>query len=131
MRGQRIGYLYVLPFFLVFGAFSLYPWLDTAWVSLHEVRLSTYDQQTWVGPGQLHATCSPTSSSGTRCATRSPSGVISTVPQLCMALGLAHLLNYRLRGRTFFRVAMLMPYATSAWPRRRVVFAQLFGRDSA
>ena len=30
-----------------------------------------------------------------------------------MALGIAHLLNYQLRGRTFFRVAMLMPYATS------------------
>ena len=39
--------------------------------------------------------------------------VISTVPQLMMALGLAHLLNYRLRGRTFFRVAVLAPYATS------------------
>jgi cellobiose transport system permease protein len=55
-------------------------------------------------------------------------GIISTVPQLCMALGLAHLLNYRLRGRTFFRVAMLMPYATSI-AAATLVFAQLFGRD--
>ncbi len=55
-------------------------------------------------------------------------GVISTVPQLVMALGLAHLLNYRLRGRTFLRTAMLLPYATSV-AAATLVFAQLFGRD--
>ena len=33
-----------------------------------------------------------------------------------------------LRGRTFFRVSMLMPYATSA-AAATIVFAQLFGRD--
>jgi cellobiose transport system permease protein len=43
-------------------------------------------------------------------------------------LGLAHLLNYRLRGRTFFRVAMLMPFATSL-AAATVIFAQLFGTD--
>ena len=47
--GSRIGYVYVLPFFLVFLAFSVYPWLDTAWVSLHDTRLSTYDQSSWIG----------------------------------------------------------------------------------
>ncbi len=41
---DRVGYAYVLPFFVVFLAFSVYPWLDTAWVSLHDTRLSTYDQ---------------------------------------------------------------------------------------
>jgi cellobiose transport system permease protein len=55
-------------------------------------------------------------------------GLISTVPQLCMALGLAHVLNYRLRGRTFFRTAMLIPYATSV-AAATIVFAELFGRD--
>jgi cellobiose transport system permease protein len=55
-------------------------------------------------------------------------GILSTVPQLAIALGLAHLLNYRLRGRTFFRVAMLMPYATSI-AAATLVFAQLFGHD--
>ena len=55
-------------------------------------------------------------------------GIISTVPQLCLALGIAHLLNYRLRGRTFFRVAMLMPYATSL-AAATVIFVELFGPD--
>ena len=45
-----------------------------------------------------------------------------------MALGIAHLLNYRLRGRTFFRVAMLMPYATSL-AAATVIFIELFDTE--
>src|SRR5690625_2820792 len=55
-------------------------------------------------------------------------GVLSTVPQLLMALGLAHLLNYNMRARNFFRVSMIMPYATSV-AAATLVFAQIFGRD--
>jgi cellobiose transport system permease protein len=55
-------------------------------------------------------------------------GLISTVPQLLMALALAHLLHCRLRGSTFFRISMLMPYATSV-AAATIVFAMLFGRD--
>lgn len=55
-------------------------------------------------------------------------GVISTVPQLMMALGIAHLLNYRLRASMFFRVAILTPYATSV-AAATLVFALLFGHD--
>lgn len=55
-------------------------------------------------------------------------GILSTVPQLLLALGLAHLLNYRMRARNFFRVSMIMPYATSV-AASTLVFAQIFGRD--
>jgi cellobiose transport system permease protein len=124
LPGQRIGYVYVLPFFLVFAAFSIYPWLDTAWVSLHEVRLSTYDQQTWVGLDNYRDLfTNPFFWNAFRNTVTI--GVISTVPQLCMALGIAHLLNYKLRGRTFFRIAILMPYATSL-AAATVIFLELF-----
>ena len=108
----------------MFVAFSLYPWLDTAWVSLHEVRLTTYDQQTWVGLDNYRDLFTNTFFWNAFRNTLTI-GVISTVPQLCMALGIAHLLNYRLRGRTFFRVAMLMPYATSL-AAATVIFLELF-----
>ena len=55
-------------------------------------------------------------------------GVISTVPQLLMALGMAHLLNYKLRGRTFFRITMLLPYATSL-AAATIIFTELAGRE--
>lgn len=124
LPGSRVGYVYVLPFFLVFGAFSLYPWLDTAWVSLHEVRLSTYDQSTWVGLANYRNLFSHTFFWNALRNTVTI-GIISTVPQLCLALGIAHLLNYRMRGRTFFRVAILMPYATSL-AAATVIFLELF-----
>jgi cellobiose transport system permease protein len=122
--GSRIGYVYVAPFFIIFLAFSLYPWLDTAWVSLHNVRLTTYNQSTWVGLDN-YRNLFTNKFFWNAFANTFTIGVISTVPQLCIALGIAHVLNYRLRGRTFFRVAMLMPYATSL-AAATVIFSELF-----
>lgn len=127
MPGSRMGYGFILPFFAVFAAFSIYPWLDTAWVSLHNVRLSTYDQSTWVGLDNYRDLFT-NSFFWKAFANTLTIGIISTVPQLCMALGIAHLLNYKLRGRTFFRVAMLMPYATSL-AAATVIFLELFDKD--
>src|SRR3954452_18339521 len=112
LPGSRIAYAYVLPFFLVFAAFSVYPWIATAWVSLHDTRLTTYDQSSWVGLANS-LTLFTNDFFCTAFRNTITIGIISTFPQLCMALGIAHLLNYRLRGRTFFRIAILMPYATS------------------
>src|SRR3954452_16981076 len=52
--GQRTGYAYIAPFFIVFIAFSLYPWLATAWVSLHDTRMTTYDQSNFIGLDNYH-----------------------------------------------------------------------------
>lgn len=124
---NRWGYVYVAPFFILFLAFSLYPFLYTAYVSLHDTNLSNIDGAHYVGFDNYKALWSSEFFWNAARNTLSI-GIISTVPQLCMALGLAHLLNYKLRGRTFFRVAMLMPYATSI-AAATLVFAQLFGRD--
>jgi cellobiose transport system permease protein len=127
LPGSKAAYAYVAPFFLVFGAFSVYPWLDTAWVSLHNVSLTTYDKQSWVGLGN-YRNLFTNDFFWNALKNTVTIGIISTVPQLCMALGIAHLLNYRLRCRTFFRVAMLMPYATSL-AAATVIFVELFGYD--
>ena len=126
-RPRSAPYAYVAPFFLVFAAFGLFPLIYTAWISLHDYQLGSDDDLD--RPRQLRAGCSPTRRSTTPCWKTFTIGVLSTVPQLLLALGLAHLLNYRMRGRTFFRVAMLMPYATSV-AAATLVFAQLFGRDA-
>ena len=108
----------------MFLAFSVYPWLDTAWVSLHDTRLSTYDQSSFIGL-ENYRNLFTNQFFWNAFRNTITIGIISTVPQLCMALGIAHLLNYRLRGRTFFRVAILMPYATSL-AAATVIFAELF-----
>ncbi|MFC9331922.1 carbohydrate ABC transporter permease [Kitasatospora sp. NPDC057015] len=126
--GSRAApYGYLAPFFVLFAAFGLFPLLYTAYVSLHRVELQTSQQMDWVG-FQNYTRLLEDPFFWNALGNTFTIGVLSTVPQLAMALGLAHLLNYRLRGRTFFRVAMLMPYATSV-AAATLVFAQLFGRD--
>ncbi len=53
---------------------------------------------------------------------------MSTIPQLVLALGLAALLNSRLRARSFFRAGVLVPNVITV-VAVGVVFAQIFGRD--
>jgi cellobiose transport system permease protein len=120
-------YAYVAPFFLIFFAFGLFPLLYTGWVSLHDVTLQNTDEMTWVGLDN-YSRLVHSDRFWNALLNTFTIGVISTVPQLLMALGLAHVLNYKLRGSTFFRVSMLMPYATSV-AAATIVFAMLFGRD--
>lgn len=57
-----------------------------------------------------------------------PPTVAAAAPQLILALWIAHLLNYRLRGRLFFRTGVLIPYVTSV-ASVALIFNELFARD--
>ncbi len=120
-------YAFVAPFFLFFAAFGLFPLLYTGWASLHRVELTSPDRMEWAG---LHNYVRLLDNDFFWNALRNTAtiGVLSTVPQLLMALGLAHLLHYRLRAATFWRVALLTPYATSV-AAATLVFVLLYGRD--
>ncbi|MFF7729683.1 carbohydrate ABC transporter permease [Streptomyces sp. NPDC008001] len=120
-------YAFVAPFFLFFGAFGLFPLVYTGWASLHRVELAAPDHMEWVG---LHNYVRLLDDAFFWNALYNTFtiGVLSTVPQLLMALGLAHLLHYRLRAATFWRVALLTPYATSV-AAATLVFVLLYGRD--
>jgi cellobiose transport system permease protein len=118
-------YVYIAPFFLCFAAFGLFPLIYTGWLSLNDVQIGAPAH--WVGTKNYTQLWHNTFFWGALRNTFTI-GVISTVPQLLMALGLAHLLNYKLRGRGFFRVAILAPYATSI-AAASLVFVQLFNPD--
>jgi cellobiose transport system permease protein len=119
-------YLYIAPFFIVFGIFGLFPLGYTAYISLtdrnlldpvsHFIGLQNYtallhDSYFWN-------------------AVENTFGIwfLSTVPQLMLALLIAHVLNTRLHGRTFFRCAVLLPQVTSL-VAVALIFTQLFGHD--
>ncbi|MGW2206298.1 carbohydrate ABC transporter permease [Streptomyces sp. NPDC001774] len=118
-------YAFVAPFFLTFAAFGLFPLIYTGWLSLHRVELG--GEAEWRGLDN-YTSLAESEFFWNALANTFTIGVVSTVPQLLMALGLAHLLNYRLRARGFFRVAVLAPYATSI-AAATLVFAQLFNTD--
>jgi cellobiose transport system permease protein len=121
-------YLFVAPFFILFAIFGIYPLIWTLWVSVHKTEFITADKMgPFVGFANFNYILHD-SFFWNALANTVTLGLLSAVPQLIAALGLAHILNYRLRGSTFWRVSMLAPYATSV-AAATVVFAQLFNRD--
>jgi cellobiose transport system permease protein len=120
-------YAYVAPFFVFFAVFGLFPLLYTGWASLHQVELTDPTAMKWVGMKNFSRLMEDEFFWNALKNTVTI-GLISTVPQLLMALGIAHLLNYKLRGSMFYRVAVLTPYATSV-AAATLVFVLLFGRD--
>lgn len=123
--GDRSAYAFIAPYFLVFGAFGLFPLVYTLWISLFDYRLGS--ESKWVGFDNF-SWLFTSSEFYNAIAKTFTIGVISTVPQLLLALGLAHMLNYRLRVRMFFRISMILPYATSV-AAATLVFAQIFASD--
>jgi cellobiose transport system permease protein len=116
-------YLYVAPFFVLFAVFGAFPLGYTAWVSLTDRNL--LDQHTqFVGLANYTALLHDSYFWN---AVENTLGiwVLSTVPQLLIALGLAHLLNRAIRGRSFFRMTILLPQVTSL-VAVGLIFAQLF-----
>ncbi|MDG9720801.1 sugar ABC transporter permease [Streptomyces sp. DH24] len=120
-------YAFVSPFFLLFLAFGLFPLIYTGWASLHQVELTAPTDMSWVGM-RNYTRIFDDDFFWNAARNTLTIGIISTVPQLMMAMGIAHILNYKLRASTFYRVAMLAPYATSI-AAASLVFVLLFGRD--
>ncbi|MGW4695256.1 carbohydrate ABC transporter permease [Kitasatospora cineracea] len=121
-------YLYLSPFFLVFGVFGLFPMLYTGYVSFTGWRADRPGSAgDWVGFENYRKLLDDPFFWNAVKNTLGI-GVLATVPQLLLALGLAHLLNYRMRGRTLLRLGVLLPNVTSV-AAVTLIFVQLFGRD--
>jgi cellobiose transport system permease protein len=121
-------YLYVAPFFVLFAVFGLFPMAYTALISTtawsprkpgsEDVSVGLDNYRTlWSDDNFWNALLNTLGI-----------GVVSTVPQLILALWIAHLLNYRLRGRLFLRMGVLIPYVTSI-AAVALIFNQIFARD--
>jgi len=120
-------YLYIAPFFVIFGIFGLYPIIRTVWMSLHNWNLIAPDRRSFVG---LQNYVDLLSDDYFWNAVRNTVGIflLATIPQLLLALFLANTLNRGLRWRTFFRMAILVPNVTSV-AAVGIVFGTLFQRD--
>lgn len=116
-------YAYVAPFFALFAAFGLFPLGYTVWISFQRYRLGGA-APTFIGLDNYRWLFASDAFWNSLLVTFTI-GVISTVPQLIMSLGLAHLLNDDMRVRNFFRISMIISYATSA-VASALVFASIF-----
>ena len=101
-------YLYISPFFLLFAVVGLFPLLYTGWVSVHAWDLIGGqgafiggDNFVWVLQQQKFWI-----------ALRNTLSIflLSSVPQIIIALVFAAVLDTNLRGKTFWRMGVLLPY---------------------
>jgi cellobiose transport system permease protein len=125
--GRLSPYAYIAPFFGLFIAFGLFPVLYTGYVSLTDRDLLSPGTAKFVGLANYRDLVvddyfwNALKNTVVLMA-------MSSVPQLVLAVILAHVLNARLRGRTLFRMGVLLPNVTSI-VAVTIIFGQIFGRD--
>ncbi|MFS8103059.1 sugar ABC transporter permease [Lentzea alba] len=117
-------YLFVAPFFVLFGAVGLFPLLYTAYVSLFDWELGA-DETPFVGL-QNYATLFTDSQFWNALFNTFSIFLLSSVPQVIVAVVLAALLAANLRARTAWRMGVLLPYVASL-VALTIIFGNLFG----
>ncbi len=107
-------YLYISPFFILFAITGLFPIAYTAVISFMDwdlVRNSGefigFDQYAWV-----------LSQPKFWIALRNTFSIflLSSVPQLIIAIFIAAMLDQNIRAKTFWRMSVLIPYVMAPWP---------------
>ena len=101
-------YLYIAPFFIIFGLFGLFPIAYTAVISVMDwdVIRNTGD---FVGLGNFEFVLNDRRF---WISIRNTFSIfaLSTIPQLIIATFIAAMLDHHLKARTFWRMAVLVPY---------------------
>lgn len=117
-------YLYISPFFLLFGLVGLFPLLYTAWVSVHDWNLIG-GQGDFVGIDN-YVTVLSQPYFWTSLRNTFSIFLLSSVPQVLLAIGIAAFLDYNLRAKTLWRMGVLLPYVVAP-VAVALIFSNLFG----
>ena len=117
-------YLYISPFFILFGLVGLFPLAYTLVVSLNDWDLLGGPGE-WIGLQNFRDELADPLFWNSMLNTLSIF-VLSAVPQVTIALVLAALLDANLRGKTFWRMSVLLPYVVTP-VAVALIFSSLFG----
>jgi cellobiose transport system permease protein len=117
-------YLYISPFFLIFLVIGMFPLVYTAVVSV-------YDWDLIGGKGDFVGLQNYRDVLGNPYFWKSAVNtisifVLSSGPQIVIALGLAGLLDTTLRGATLWRMGVLLPFVVAP-AAAAIIFGSLFG----
>ncbi|KAA9148908.1 sugar ABC transporter permease [Microbacterium lushaniae] len=116
-------YLYIAPFFLLFGLVGLFPLIYTLNVSLFEWDLLK-GQGEFVGFGNFAEILSDRMFWNSIFNTLSIF-LLSAIPQLAVALVIAYLLDRGLRAPTFWRMSVLLPFVVTP-VATALIFSSIF-----
>ena len=117
-------YVFVSPFFLLFLLVGMFPLAYTAWVSVHEWGLLS-GQGDFTGLENYRRVLEDRYFWN---ALRNTISIflLSSVPQVLIALVLAGLLDTHLRGRTLWRMSVLLPFVVAP-AAVALIFGNVFG----
>ncbi|HKW72832.1 MAG TPA: sugar ABC transporter permease [Candidatus Dormibacteraeota bacterium] len=117
-------YVFISPFFIVFGVVGLFPLLYTAWVSVHAWDLIG-GQGAWTGLDNFAFVLQQRQF---WVALRNTLSIfiLSAVPQLIVATAIAAALDTNLRNKTFWRMSVLLPFVFMP-VAVTLIFGSLFG----
>ncbi|QEE62408.1 sugar ABC transporter permease [Salinibacterium sp. dk2585] len=119
-------YLYIAPFFILFALVGLFPLIYTFVVSLFDWHLLK-GQGDFVGLGNFVEVLEDRFFWNSLFNTFSIF-LLSAIPQLLAALLIAAVLDANIRGKTFWRMAVLLPYVVTP-VAVSIIFSNLFGDD--
>jgi sn-glycerol 3-phosphate transport system permease protein len=116
-----LGYLFILPAFLIFGVFTFYPFVKNFWLAAHETPLYPGNPAPYVGIHQFTTTV--TSSMFLQSLESTAIFTVIAVPiGVFLGLALAVIANQRLKGIAFFRLVFSATAVTGV-----AVAAVIFG----
>ncbi|QEV98909.1 sugar ABC transporter permease [Microbacterium caowuchunii] len=118
-------YLYVAPFFILFALIGVFPIAYTFNVSLYDWHLLK-GQGEFVGLANYVSVLSDPFFWNAFGNTVSIF-LLSAIPQLVVATGIAALLDQAIRGKTFWRMSILLPYIVAP-VAVTVIFLQVFNQ---
>lgn len=120
-------YLYISPFFIVFAVTGLFPLLYTAWVSLHKWHLIGGNQGFNGFDNYIAVLQHPVF----WVALRNTFSIflLSSVPQIILAIFIAWMLDANLRAKTFWRMGVLLPYVVAP-VAVSLIFSKVFADQS-
>ena len=120
-------YAYISPFFLLFGLLGLFPLVYTLVVSLHDWELLK-GQGAFIGLDNFATTLQDRFFWNSVFNTISIF-ILSTVPQITLAVILAAILDHNLKGKTFWRMSVLLPYVVTP-VAVALIFSNMFQEQS-
>lgn len=119
-------YLYIAPFFILFALVGLFPLGYTFFVSLFDWHLLK-GQGDFVGLQNFTEVLQDRFFWNSLFNTMSIF-LLSTIPQLAVALTIAAILDQNLRAKTFWRMSVLLPYIVTP-VAVALIFANMFGEQ--
>lgn len=125
-RDRYLGiYLSISPFFIIFAIFGLFPIAFALYIAFQQ--WNGIGDMTFVGLDQFRYLVTDPLFRKSILVTIQI-WIISTVPMLLLALGLAFLLNQAMRFRMTYRVAFFLPNVTSL-VAIAIIFSSIFGNQ--